>query len=57
MYCFAVNRVADLLKEFLHDILVRAGQVKVYNTLSWDPDDERGIDYYTAGIIRDATKA
>jgi hypothetical protein len=62
MYCFAADRVADLLDELpentlLHGTLVCAGQIKVYSMPSWDPDDDRGIDYYTAWIVKDATKA
>jgi hypothetical protein len=62
MYCFAADRVADLVDELpentlLHGRLVCAGQIKVYSMPSFDPDDDRGIDYYTAWIITNATKA
>jgi hypothetical protein len=62
MYCYAADRVADLLDELpentlLHGTLVCGGQIKIYSMPSWDPDDDRGIDYYTAWIIKDASKA
>jgi hypothetical protein len=62
MYCFAADRVADLIDDLpentlLHGTLVCAGQIKIYSMPSFDPDDDRGIDYYTAWIIKDAVKA
>jgi hypothetical protein len=61
-YCFAADNVADLLDELPENTLLRgtlecAGQIKIYSMPSWDPDDDRGIDYFIAWIIKDAAKA
>lgn len=64
MYCFAKNDIADLIEELperalLRGTLVCLGQIKIYefSMPAFDPDDERGIDYYPAWLIEDAAKA
>ena len=64
MYCFGMDEVADLIEEvteqtLLHGSLVCIGQMKIYefSMPAFDPDDERGIDYATAWLIREAKKA
>lgn len=64
MYCFATDKVADLLENFPDQVLLRGtliclGQMKIYefSMPAFDPDDERGIDYYTAWLIKDVEKA
>jgi hypothetical protein len=64
MHCFAMNGVADLIEELpeqtlLNGTLLCLGQMKMYefSMPAFDPDDERGIDYYTAWLIEDAAKA
>jgi hypothetical protein len=34
-----------------------ARRLKIYSMPSWDPDDDRGIDYFIAWIIKVAAKA